>query len=187
MGLERVVEEVLAAGEEQQRKIISEAETEKRKIISAARADAESARKKREQEFAQKSAMMRQQATSSAELEAKKKALQEQNELLSQTKAEVLKALASIDNAQRKKILERLSQAASKKLQKGIMHCRKEDEGLVSPPSGFKKVADLSGAGGLLVESEDGAYRIDLTFEALLEDVWTKNVRKIYEIVFGGA
>jgi vacuolar-type H+-ATPase subunit E/Vma4 len=28
---------------------------------------------------------------------------------------------------------------------------------------------------------------MDLTFEALLDDVWGKEVKKIYEIMFGGA
>lgn len=187
MGLEKVIDEILAAGEEQRKKIVAEAMEERRKMVAAAKAEADSQRKLREKQFEQRCEMNRQQAISSAELESKKRILQEQNALLAEAKSEVLKSLSSIDSQQRKRILEKLVKAASKKLQKGVVHCKKEDEGLLMVPNGVKKMPDLQGAGGILVESEDGAYRIDLTFEVLLDDVWNKNVRKVYELVFGGA
>jgi len=187
MGLEKVIDEILAAGEDQKKKILAEATEEKKKMVAAAKLEAENQRKLREKQFEQRCEMNRQQAVSSAELEAKKRVLQEQNALLGEAKSEVLRSLSSLSSQERKRILEKLTGAASKRLQKGIIHCKKEDEPLFAAPNGFKKVADLKGAGGLLVESEDGAYRIDLTFEVLLDDVWTKNVRKIYELVFGGA
>jgi V/A-type H+-transporting ATPase subunit E len=187
MGLEKVIEEILAAGEEQRKRILAEATEEKKRMVAAAKVEADNQRKLREKQFQERCEMNRQQAISSAELEAKKRILQEQNAILAETKSELLKSLSSLDATQRKRILEKLMTAASKKLPKGIVHCRKEDEGLFSAPAGFKKIADLNGVGGMLVESEDGAYRIDLTFEVLLDDVWTKNVRRIYELVFGGA
>ena len=187
MGLEKVIDEILAAGEEQRKKILAEATEERRKMVAAARLEAANQRKFREKQFEQRCEMNRQQATSSAELESKKRILQEQNALLAEAKSEVLKSLSSIDSQQRKRILEKLAKAASKKLQKGVIHCKKDDEGLFSVPNGFNKIPDLHGAGGILVESEDGAYRIDLTFEILLDDIWAKNVRKVYELVFGGA
>lgn len=187
MGLEKVLDEILAAGEEQRKRIIAEAMEERRKMTAAAKAEAEHQRKLREKDFEQRCDMNRKQAISSAELEAKKRILQEQNALLSEMKIEVLKSLTSLDSQQRKRILEKLVKSASRKLQKGVIHCRKEDDVLLVAPSGFRKLPDLRGAGGILVESEDGAYRIDLTFEVLLDDVWAKNVRKVYELVFGGA
>ena len=187
MGLERVIEEILASGEEQRRRIIAEGEAEGQKIISAAKAEAEAARKERLREAEQRSSLMKQQSLSSAELEAKKRLLQEQKELLTQTKASVLTSLSALDPDARKEILGKLGKMAAKQLSKGIIHCRKEDDKLVTVPSGFRKMADLRSAGGILAESEEGDYRMDLTFEALLDDVWGKDVKKIYEIMFGGA
>lgn len=187
MGLERVIEEILASGEGQRAKILADAAAERRKVISAATSEGEAAKKARQKEAEQRAMMTKQQALSSAELEAKKHLLQEQNAILIQTKGQVLEALASLDTNARKSILEKLGQIAAKNLSKGVAHCRKDDERIFTPPSGFKKVADLKSAGGILAESEDGAYRMDLTFEVLLDDVWNRDVQKIYEILFGGA
>jgi len=186
MGLERVIDEIRSAGEEQSRKIRAEAEEERKKIVTAARVEAEKAKKKLEAETEQRISLQKQQALSSAELEAKKRVLKEQNVLLSQVKEEVLRELAAKDSGEMRAQLDKLAKVAAKRLSKGVIHCRKEDENLILAPLGFKKVADLKASGGIIAESEDGSYRIDLTFEALLEDVWGKNVRQIFDILFGG-
>jgi V/A-type H+-transporting ATPase subunit E len=187
MGLEKVIAEILAAGEEQRGTILAEAATERDKIVSTARSEAEAARKSRESGIEHKVAMSRQQALSSAELESKKRLLQEQNAILAQAKKQTLASLGELEPAQRKPLLEKLCRIAAGQLSKGVIHCRKEDEKLITAPSGFKKSADLTSAGGVLAESEDGSYRMDLTYEALLDDVWAKDVQKVYTILFGGA
>jgi len=187
MGLESVLAEILAAGEEQRAKILGEAAAERLKIISAATAEADAARETREKAAENRIAMMRQQSLSSAELESKKRMLKEQNAILTQEKRQTLEALGSMESAQRKALLDKLCRISAKQLSKGVVHCRKDDEKIVTAPSGFKKVADLKSSGGIIAESEDGAYRMDLTFEALLEDVWAKDVQKVYETLFGGA
>ena len=187
MGLEKVIEEILSAGEEQRSKSLAEAAAERDRIISTAKAEAEAARKIREREAGQRTSTAKQQALSSAELESKKRFLKEQNAILTQVKQQALASLAEMDSGQRKPLLDKLCRIAAKQLSKGTVHCRKDDEKIVTAPSGFKKVADLKSAGGILAESEDAAFRMDLTFEALLDDVWAKDVQKIYELLFGGA
>ncbi len=187
MGLEKVIAEILSAGKKQRFKIISEAEEEKGRLVSEAKAEAESTGKEMDKETEQRVALMRQQALSSAELEAKKRILQEQNRMLSQVKQEVLRALSARNSRSCKSLLETLGKIAAKRLNKGIIHYRKEDENIFIPPVGFRKLCDLRASGGIIAESEDGAYRIDLTFESLLEDLWSQNVRAVYNILFGGA
>lgn len=187
MGLEKVIDEILAAGEEQRAKLLADAAAERQKILSSAKSESDAARKAREKELEQRAATAKHQALSSAELESKKRLLKEQNAILAQTKGQALDSLARMETAQRKPLLDKLSKIAAGELSKGTIHCRKEDEKLVAAPQGFKKVADLRSAGGLLAESEDAAYRMDLTFEALLDDLWAKDIQKVYEILFGGA
>jgi V/A-type H+-transporting ATPase subunit E len=187
MGLEKVIDEILAAGKEQNGKLLAEAEAERQRVISSAKSDSAAARKSRELEMDHRAATAKQQALSSAEIETKKRLLQEQNAILAQVKEQTLDALAKMDTAQRKPLLDKLCKIAVAELSRGTIHCRKEDEKIVNAPSGFKKVADLKSAGGLLVESDDAAYRMNLTFEALLDDVWANNIQKVYEILFGGA
>ena len=187
MGLEKVIDEILAAGGEQRSKLLAEAAEERRKIISSAKSESEAARKAREQEMEHRAATAKQQALSSAELETKKRLLREQNAILAQVKEQALDSLAKMEAAQRKPLLDKLCKIAAGELSRGTIHCRKEDEKILNVPSGFKKVADLKSAGGLLAESEDAAYRINLTFESLLDDIWAKNIQKIFETLFGGA
>lgn len=187
MGLERVIDEIVSIGEEKRRAIISEGEKERKRIVAASREEAESGAKAIETDTERRISLMRQQALSSAELEAKKRILREQNEKLSSVRQEVLRDLSSRSSAELRPMLEKLVKIATKGLSGGVIHCRKQDEAVIAPPSKFKKQPDLKTSGGLIAESEDGSYRIDLTFEALIEDVWNRNVRQIYEILFGGA
>ena len=187
MGLEGVIGEILAAGEERRRKITEEGDAERQRTLSSAKAEVESARKERIREAEQRASLTKQQSLSSAELEAKKRLLKEQNALLIQVKGEALKSLSALDADARKDLLEKLSRIAAKQLSKGLIHCRKEDEKIIDVPPGFKKAADLKASGGILAESEEGDYRMDLTFEVLLDDVWNKDVQKVYEMLFGGA
>jgi len=185
--LEKVIDEILAAGEERRRKIIEEGNAERQRTLSSARAEAESARKERINEVEHRASLTKQQSLSSAELETKKRLLKEQNALLVQAKGEVLQSLSALDADARKSLLGKLSRIAAKQLSKGTIHCRKEDDKVISVPPGFKKAVDLKASGGILAESEEGDYRMDLTFEVLLDDVWNKDVQKVYEIMFGGA
>ncbi len=185
--MERVIDEILAAGEERRRIIAEEGNAERQRIVSSAKAEAENARKERIKEVEQRASLTKQQSLSSAELEAKKRLLKEQNALLIQAKGEVLKSLSAMDADARKSLLGKLSKIAAKQLSKGVIHCRKEDEKVIGVPPGFKKVADLKASGGILAETEEGDYRMDLTYEVLLDDVWNKDVQKVYEIMFGGA
>lgn len=187
MGLERVIDEIVSSGEEKRRAIISEGEKERQRIVAASREEAESGAKALETDTESRISLMRQQALSSAELEAKKRILREQNEQLSLVREEVLRDLSSRSRAELKPILDKLAKMVTKGLSGGVIHCRKQDEVAIVAPSRFKKQSDLRASGGLIAESEDGSYRIDLTFEALIEDVWNRNVRQIYEILFGGA
>ena len=186
MGLEKVIAEILSAGEEQRSKSLAEAAAEREKIISAAKSEAEAARKTRERDVEQRTSTAKHQAVSSAELESRKRFLKEQNAILTQVKQQALASLAGLDSGQLKPMLDRLCKIAAKQLSKGTVHCRKEDEKIVTAPSGFKKAADLKSAGGILAESEDTSFRMDLTFEALLDDIWANDVQKVYEILFGG-
>jgi len=187
MGLERVIDEIVSSGEEKRRTIISEGEKERQRIVAASRKEAESGARTIETDTERKVSLMRQQALSSAELEAKKRILREQNEKLSSVREEVLRDLSSRSSAELKPMLEKLAKMATKGLSGGVIHCRKQDEAAIATPSNFRKQPDLKASGGLIAESEDGSYRMDLTFEALIEDVWNRNVRQIYEILFGGA
>jgi V/A-type H+-transporting ATPase subunit E len=187
MGLEKVIDEILAAGDEQRGKILADAAAERLKVVSTAQSEAEAARKEREKAVVHRIAVTKQQALSSAELESKKRLLQEQNVILSQAKGQTLSSLAEMEAGHRKPLLDKLCRIAARQLSKGTVHCRKEDEKLVTAPAGFKKIADLVSVGGILAESEDGSYRMDLTFEALLDDVWAKDMQKVYGILFGGA
>jgi V/A-type H+/Na+-transporting ATPase subunit E len=187
MGMERVIDEILAAGEERRRIISEEGNAERQRIVSSAKAEAESVRKERIKEIEQRTSLAKQQSLSSAELEAKKRLLKEQNALLIKAKGEVLKSLSALDADARKNLLGKLSKIAAKQLSKGVIHCRKEDEKVIGVPPGFKKVADLKASGGILAETEEGDYRMDLTFDVLLDDVWSRDVQKVYEIMFGGA
>ena len=179
MGLEQVVDEILARGRSEAEEIQRDALAGREKILSEARAEGAKLLERREPEAKEASERLRIQALARAELESKKIVLSAQKELLDDVYRKVLDRLAT--HPDRGEWLQGLLRASAAEWRKGKVYGNERDADLVRSVVGERFAGTIDCVGGVVIDSEDGSHRTDLRFETLLADVWRDSIREVAE------
>lgn len=185
MGLEVVVNEIIQEGRKEADRMEREGLQEAKAILEEARSKAEGILDQRKDAADKEAQRIEQQETSRAEFEAKRRVLTAKRALWERLKKETLSTLEGLDDDRRRTYLEKLLEQARKDIPEGIVHVRKQDEGLLGNTRGFDVQGDLEAIGGLVVEDPQGTVSLDLRFETLLEDLWSQVLKEESKRLFG--
>jgi V/A-type H+/Na+-transporting ATPase subunit E len=171
MGLEVVLNQIVAAGQKEESDILEQAQFERDRILADARAKADEIRQKGHAHATARLEALRRELLSAAEFEARRRSLVAKRELAEDFHKRVLASLGKLPTQRNAALLDRLSKKAQQEIPKGTMHGRKaEIAGLAK--TNYKPGRDLEGAGGFQIESTDGSVILDMRYETLLENVW---------------
>ncbi len=182
MGLETVIEDVLARGRSEAEEIRHATLAERERILRDARAEGAKLLETREQEAKQAAERARVQALARAELESKKIVLSAQKELLDQVYAGVLEKLSRL--AEAGTLLRSLLQAHAEEWRNGKVYCNARDAETVRSIVGANFGGTIDCVGGVVIDSADGSHRTDLRFETLLADIWRDSIRDVAEVLW---
>jgi V/A-type H+-transporting ATPase subunit E len=180
MSMNKVVEDILHKGEENQREIVRLGEKERDEQVLQAEKRIEESRLKEEKKTRSLVAQMEQQELSSAELESKKILLAAQRRAMEELKGQALAELAEYPADKRKKLYLKLMAKAKKDLGDCYVYSSKDDKAILQPPAGMTSGGVVDCIGGLVFESRDRSVRLDFRFESLLDEIWNKNLQEIY-------
>lgn len=172
MGLEVVVNEILARGAEEEQKILQAAQDEARRLVEAAEGEADELRAQRLQEMRTQIEALRREARSSAEFEVRRRLLTTQRELAEDFRRRVLEALQNLPKADTERLLTALLKEAQHALPAGRLHAPKGVLAWASQASKYEPGRELAALGGFQVESPDGTVLLDYRYETLLENAW---------------
>lgn len=184
MGLEVVVNEIIEQGRKEADRIEREGLQEAKAILEDARSKAEATLDERDELAKREADRLQEQETARMEFEAKRRVLTMKRNLWQRLKKETLETLSGLDEATRKRYLQTLLENAHKEIPEGVVHVRKEDEGLV-PRSSYEVKGDLDAIGGAVVEDPEGAVSLDLRYETLLDDLWPSVLKEESKRLFG--
>jgi V/A-type H+-transporting ATPase subunit E len=182
MGLEQVVDEVLARGRAEADEIRKTVQAERERILQDARAEAAKLIAAREAEAKKAAERARVQDLARAELESKKIVLAGQKELLDEVYARVLQKLAGL--AEAADLLRSLLQANASEWRAGKVYCNARDAEVVRSVVGPNFGGTIDCVGGFVIEIADGTRKTDLRFETLLADVWRDSIREVAEVLW---
>jgi vacuolar-type H+-ATPase subunit E/Vma4 len=172
MGLDQVITEVRRDGDAKAQAILANARREADAIVAAAKAQAQAHEKARLDAAAREAEQVRAQALSRAESEARKAVLGAESDLRAQLRKQVLDHFANLPAKAREAHLKALLKTASAVIPAGSVWGAEKDAAALKAQKQYKHAGSLPGAGGLVVESEDGKTRLDLTYETLLDGQW---------------
>lgn len=172
MGLDQVVVEVRRDGETRAQAILQAAHKEAQAILEAARKQAQELERSRMAQAEKEAAAIQAQGASRAESESRKLILAGEAQLRSELKAAVLKALGEMPAKSREKHLKALLARAHAIIPKGSVWGAAQDTTVLHAQKTYKHAGSLAIAGGIIVESEDGANRLDLSYETVLDEAW---------------
>jgi V/A-type H+-transporting ATPase subunit E len=182
MGLEPTIQTILDEGKAEATKIVETGRAERERMLREARERGEALRSEREAAAKRVGERMRVQDLARAELEAKKALLQAQKEVLDEVKRGALQALGNFKDND--KVLRALVERHGGEVKEGKVYCNAKDGPLVKQlvPKGFGGIIDC--VGGVVIESEDGARRLDLRYETLLDESWEVWVKGVADLLW---
>ncbi|MEA3203485.1 MAG: V/A-type H+/Na+-transporting ATPase subunit [Thermoplasmata archaeon] len=172
MGLEQVIGEVRRDGDARAQGILDGARREAKLILDQARQQAQAYETQRMAAAAKDAAAASAQVASRAESEARKALLAAESDLRAQLRAALVKALAELPLKQREAHLKALLAQAQKVIPAGKVWGSAQDTTFLHTQKAYKHAGATAIAGGIVVESEDGMNRLDLSYETLLDEAW---------------
>ncbi len=179
MGLEAVREEITGNVKKQEESLLAEAREQAAKIMSEAEKKAGEFREKSESETKKIIEIAKRQDAASADLEAKKLALEAKKIAVNRVFEEARQRLKKLDLKKKEFIFKRLIEKASKETDVGTIYCNKSDANLFK---GYKaENADI--VGGLIAENKEGTIRVDYSFDMMLESIRESQLQEISKIL----
>ncbi|HDI02073.1 MAG TPA: hypothetical protein ENF93_00350 [Ignisphaera sp.] len=192
--VERLREGILAKAKQEAEEIIKKAENEAKRII-------QQAREKKQREIEELRKRIRDEIgfdvkIAEAKVRVRHMLAQAKNEILNKLKEEVLKQLNSLSDSQRVKslkniVLELKSQNVLPQEQKMIIYVNERDVKYIKEVlkeldliSQVREVRTIDIIGGLIIETEDSAMRIDASYEKRLEQILRYKMRNLTRELF---
>lgn len=190
MGLDTVVDDIRDEAREEADRIVSDAEEDRDARIAEAEEEADRILEQAEEEAEIEAEALREQTLSGARLEAKTMQSRARKELLDDLRGAVEDRLAALDDG-REDLTEALLDDAIEELDAdaGTVHVAEGDadlaEELLADRDGFELGGTEDVLGGVIVDSADGDVRVTNTFDAVLDRVWSDDVREITSRLLG--
>ncbi|AGK62149.1 Archaeal/vacuolar-type H+-ATPase subunit E [Archaeoglobus sulfaticallidus PM70-1] len=182
MPLEPVIEEIVKKGQQRVSEIKSEAEKEVEKIVVEAEEKAKEILKKARDTAENEVERLRKQEISSINLEMKREELNRRKEVLEAVYEKLVEKVKSMDKEEKKKLMEKLLKANEKEGYR--VYSNKEDEEIVKSISKMEYAGNIECIGGVVLESADGQFRINLTFDEMLSTLFESKMKEVSEILF---
>jgi vacuolar-type H+-ATPase subunit E/Vma4 len=177
MGLSEVITDVRRDGEARAAAIVAAARKEANALLDGARAQAKAYEATRLADADRQAKAAAAQVASRAESDARKAVLSGEAALRAELKAATLKALKDAPAKSRQAHLTALLARAQKVIPAGKVWGAAADAATLEKAKPYAYAGTAPIAGGVLVESESGDARLDLSYETLLDDQWRSILR----------
>ncbi|MDR3101833.1 MAG: V-type ATP synthase subunit E [Methanocalculaceae archaeon] len=193
MGLEVVVDEIKAKGDREAARIKSEADATAKTIVADATKRAEETRLAAETDAALQADRIMVREVASANLVIKRDQLNAQKELLDKVYCEAANQIANLSADMHTKAVRSLLKDAAKQIKEGIVYTNQRDE--IAVKAVLAELKTLSGFtfggitdidGGVVVQSTDGQFTLDFSYQTFMSEIWEASLKDTSEILFGG-
>ena len=191
MSLDTVVEDIREEARARAEEIKEDGRRQAAEIRAEAETDAERIREEREAEVEREVEQRREQALSSAKLEAKQQRLEARRDVLQEVRERVEAELADLDGQKRETLTRALLDAAATEFADSdsvAVYGAADDEVLLTKVladyDGFRHAGEYDCLGGVVVESESSRVRVNNTFDSVLDGIWEDNLKDISARLF---
>ena len=172
MGLTEVIGDVRKDGEARAQALLDEATAEATRLLDAAKEKVAAYHADRLAQAERDAVQAEAQILSHAESESRKIALTAEAEMREELRATLLAGFGTLADATRAKHVKALVKQGKDVVGKGTVFGAKVDEDTLKAQRTFAYGGVVDIVGGIVIESEDGLTRLDLSYETLLADLW---------------
>ncbi len=182
MGLEQVIDSIIAEGKRSAQQLRKEGESTGSKLVAEANLRAAALKEKRRTTAKEEGELVRLRELANAELEVSRRRLHMEREvlegLLERTKARI----AVLPEKQDQELLRSLIKANEKG--GATIYANARNRLFVQSITSLKYGGDIPCMGGIIVESADRTVRLDLTYDTLLEELIDTRLAKLSQQLF---
>ena len=182
MGLEHVIGDVRQGAERRVQGILDDARRQAEAVVADAKQKADAYHQGRMEQAERDATAVDAQVMSHAEFEARKLVLGAEAELREQLRETLLDGFGAFSQSVRDGHIKALLATAKDTVGAGTVHGAKQDEATLKKQRTFTYGGTTDIIGGIVVESEDGLTRLDLSYETLLGDLWRDVLRSEAEL-----
>lgn len=179
MGIQEVSAEILRGAEEEAKRIEKSAQEEADRLLREAKAQASALKESAERSLKAELEQLERREISVAELESRHAVLQARHELIARVFGSAEKAIMEWDEHKRRAHLSLLLDRAKRSFAVGRVHASPSDARLAGGSP-----APTPMLGGIVAESEDGAERLDMSYDAFLKELREKKLKEVADILF---
>jgi V/A-type H+-transporting ATPase subunit E len=193
MSLDTVVEDIRDEARARAEEIREDGERQAEEIKQDARDEADRILEERERDIERTIDQEREQAVSSAKLEAKQARLEARRDVLEDVHDRVEAAVADIDGDRREELTRALLDDAAAEFGEDeavSVYGRADDEDLLtellaeSTYANFELAGEYDCLGGVVLEGDASRVRVNNTFDSVLESVWEDNLKDVSARLF---
>jgi len=191
MGLEAVVGEIRAKGQNEAGAIREQTRKEVEYVLTGSQEKASKIKLAAEESIEKQVRHIESQEVSAANLLVKRNLLNTQKALLDETYRNALESLNKLPDSFHKEAIRALLSDAKKQISEGLVHCNARDmpalREIIAQKSEFPgyspgNVMDIEG--GVIIESNDRTLQIDLSYRTFLDCVWETGLKDASDILF---
>ena len=175
MTLENVKQEILNRTKKDNQNILEEAKSEAKKIKDLGKkeiSDYNESLKQNEEKIIKDYKVIKE---ASLDFGFRRNKFEVESNLMDMTKKEAYNSLINLPSSRRSEHIQKLIKSASEQINIARVYCSRADMDLIK---GYETVEEKI-AGGIIAENKEGDERIDLSYDSLIEEVFSDNVSEI--------
>lgn len=182
MGLDEVVEDILAAGKARAGALLKEAATERERLLAEARERTRILRMARIKQAERAAAQTRVRELAAAELEVKRARLAMERDLMEAVSTRARERITALQPWEDEALLTAL--LATGECKGFRIFSAKKNEAFLRASSPLEYAGNIRCLGGLVLESPDGSVRMDYTYDTILREAADRMMRQLFGILF---
>ncbi|WP_445474689.1 V-type ATP synthase subunit E [Methanococcoides methylutens] len=183
MGLETVIKDIMDAAQASVTMVNAEADAEVSQILDEARQSAKKIMGDRLAKAEDDIKRLRQQETSSANLEVKRAMLNARKEVIDKVYSDAVKSIVALPAEKQEGLLKAIIEKNEGEGTK--IYSNKDSEKLVRKLSSLEYAGNVNCIGGVVIENNDGTVRLDYTYDIILKNVNEQSLKQTSDILFG--
>ena len=183
MGLEHVKHEIIEHAEREAQKLAAHAKQQAKKEMDRAHAAVDAFDTDIQAQLQKELEQMEKKYSASMKLLSKKFLLQRRKEILEKLFQQLRTTLSSLPKSEKNTLYTLLYTRAKKQCSVGKVYCAKQDMALVKTLT--SAVFEQPMAGGIIVESKDGDYLFDDSFDSMIAQLYEQKLQEVTAQLFG--
>jgi V/A-type H+-transporting ATPase subunit E len=183
MGLETVVKDILDVAQKEASQIDAEADAEVSRIIDEARQTAKKIMGESLSKAEDDIKKIRQQETSSSNLEVKREILNSRKEVLESVYMKAVGKIAVLPPSKNEELLKAIIE--TQQINGSRIYSNRDSEETVKKLSTIDYAGNINCIGGVVIENEDGTIRLDYTYDLIMKNMNDQSLKQLSDILFG--